>query len=112
MLARLARSSTAALRCRAVAAPALARAPLAPSFLLARRGLCSGADVEVPIPELGAESIVEGGILSIAKGVGDYIAAEELFAEIETGARKKKRPSHQPSARVSSLLVLFSFARR
>ena len=42
--------------------------------------------VDVPIPELGAESIVEGGILSIAKGAGDYVAAEEMVAEIETGA--------------------------
>ena len=36
--------------------------------------------------QLGAESIVEGGILSIAKSVGDYVAAEEMVAEIETGA--------------------------
>ena len=40
---------------------------------------------DVPIPELGAESIVEGGILSLAKGVGDYVSAEEMVAEIETG---------------------------
>ena len=58
----------------------------APSFAIARRGLCGGGDMEVPIPELGAESIVEGGILSIAKSVGDYVAEEEMVAEIETGA--------------------------
>ena len=50
------------------------------------RCLCSGATIEVPIPELGAESISEGGILSINKSVGDYVAAEEMVAEIETGA--------------------------
>ena len=33
---------------------------------------------------MGAESIVEGTILSIAKNVGDYVAAEEMVAEIET----------------------------
>ena len=38
------------------------------------------------LAQLGAESIVEGGILSIAKSVGDYVAAEEMVAEIETGA--------------------------
>ena len=42
--------------------------------------------VEVPIPELGAESIVEGGILALSKGPGDYVAFEEMVAEIETGA--------------------------
>jgi hypothetical protein len=41
--------------------------------------------------QLGAESIVEGGILSIAKKVGDYVAAEEMVAEIETGARTLAR---------------------
>ena len=40
--------------------------------------------MEVPIPEMGAESIVEGSILSIAKQVGDYVAEEEMVAEIET----------------------------
>ena len=80
------------------AAPALARAPVARSLapachnLLASRSFRASravfADEEIPIPELGAESIVEGGILSIAKGVGDYVAAEEMVAEIETGARR------------------------
>jgi 2-oxoglutarate dehydrogenase E2 component (dihydrolipoamide succinyltransferase) len=51
---------------------------------MAHRCFSSGSDTEVPIPELGAESIVEGGILSIAKQVGDYVAVEELVAEIET----------------------------
>jgi len=56
------------------------------SFVAAqRRCLSSGGDpIDVPIPELGAESIVEGSILSIAKSVGDYVAAEEMVAEIET----------------------------
>ena len=63
----------------------------APSILAARtlplaRTFCSAGTIEVPIPELGAESISEGGILSIAKKVGDYVAAEEMVAEIETGA--------------------------
>ena len=73
---------------RPLATPLALRSPLlAPRALVpAARCLCSGATIEVPIPELGAESIVEGGILSIAKSVGDYVAAEEMVAEIETGA--------------------------
>lgn len=39
-----------------------------------------GSPVDVPIPELGAESIVEGSILSIAKKPGDYVAEEEMRA--------------------------------
>lgn len=86
----------------------------APSILAARtlplaRTFCSAGTIEVPIPELGAESISEGGILSIAKKVGDYVAAEEMVAEIETGApfahfprRARRRcscppPCHCPS---------------
>ena len=52
--------------------------------------------MEVPIPELGAESIVEGGILSIAKGVGDYVAAEEMVAEIETGKQAARAQTPVP----------------
>ena len=59
------------------------------NLLSARRGLSS---LQVPIPELGAESIVEGGILSINKKVGDFVAAEEMVAEIETGMH---RASHR-----------------
>ena len=47
-----------------------------------RRFLSS--QIEVPIPELGAESIVEGGILQLMKKPGDFVAAEEAVAEIET----------------------------
>ena len=61
----------------------MARAPLVP--VVARRCLCAGGPTEVPIPELGAESIVEGSILSIAKKAGDYVAAEEMVAEMEVG---------------------------
>ena len=43
------------------------------------------SSVDIPIPELGAESIVEGGILSLAKKPGDFVAEEEMVAEIETG---------------------------
>ena len=45
---------------------------------MARRALCAGGATEVVIPELGAESIVEGTILSLAKAPGDYVAAEEM----------------------------------
>ena len=81
-----------------VAAPAaLLRTPRAPAMAaLARRGLCSAPTIEVPIPELGAESISEGGILSIAKGVGDYVAAEEMVAEIETGTGPFPSASRDP----------------
>ena len=75
-----------AVRAAPVASLKLRPAISSPSFTIARRSLCAGGDMEVPIPELGAESIVEGGILSIAKSVGDYVAAEEMVAEIETGA--------------------------
>ena len=73
---------------KGLATPVALRTPLlAPRALVpAARFLCSGTTLEVPIPELGAESIVEGGILSITKSVGDYVAAEEMVAEIETGA--------------------------
>ena len=53
-----------------------------------RPGTCrwlSTDAIDVPIPELGAESIVEGGILSLSKNVGDFVSAEEMVAEIETG---------------------------
>ena len=84
------------------------RAPMmvacrAPAWAVSRRGLCSGADMEVPIPELGAESIVEGGILSIAKSVGDYVAAEEMVAEIETGSCQTCRDRSKGRARLASL---------
>ena len=39
---------------------------------------------QVPIPELGAESIQEGSILSILKNAGDYVEAEGVVAEVET----------------------------
>ena len=52
--------------------------------------------MDVPIPELGAESIVEGGILSLNKGVGDYVNAEEMVAEIETGTFHTKIPPYVP----------------
>ena len=82
------RRGALALSSRLVARPALLRAALHPPQLAAwavgqRRCLCAST-VDVPIPELGAESIVEGGIYSLAKGVGDYVAAEEMVAEIET----------------------------
>ena len=96
-MARALRSAAAnifpRLLARPTGPPALLRAPLAslrPPALHAapshppRRGLCTGT-VEVKIPELGAESIVEGGILSLGKGVGDFVSAEEMVAEIETG---------------------------
>ena len=76
---------------RSPVANALPRLVGPSAALLSRRWLCAGGDMDVPIPELGAESISEGGILSIAKTVGDYVAAEELVAEIETG----ERPSTQ-----------------
>ena len=40
--------------------------------------------VEVPIPELGAESIVEGGILALSKGPGDYVAIQ-AYVDPEDG---------------------------
>ena len=82
-----ARLTRTALPCGALPLSA-ARAPslLAVRTLPLARTFCSAPTIEVPIPELGAESISEGGILSIAKQVGDYVAAEELVAEIETGA--------------------------
>ena len=63
--------------------------------------------VEVPIPELGAESIVEGGILALSKGPGDYVAFEEMVAEIETGAfaaaeKQIKIPHHQIAAKLTA----------
>ena len=70
------------------------RALVTPTLEQLQDGLCSGGEMDVPIPELGAESIVEGGILSIAKNVGDYVAAEEMVAEIETGALLPPPCSH------------------
>jgi 2-oxoglutarate dehydrogenase E2 component (dihydrolipoamide succinyltransferase) len=72
-------SRVGASRCATLAS---VRAPVA--AIAQRRWLSSGGVVEVPIPLLGAESIVEGNILSIAKKVGDYVAKEEMVAEIET----------------------------
>merc|ERR1719271_2411265 len=79
MLAR--RASLLSARSMLSSRPALLR----PALWAAQpsRGL-STSPVDVPIPELGAESIVEGGILSLSKNVGDYVAAEEMVAEIET----------------------------
>lgn len=68
---------------RSTSYSALLRASTQPALGTQWRRLCT-SPVEVPIPELGAESIVEGGILSLAKGVGDFVAAEEMVAEIET----------------------------
>ena len=85
MLARAARLSRAAMPRGALLAQARAPSLLAQRTLPLARSFCSAGTIEVPIPELGAESISEGGILSIAKSVGDYVAAEELVAEIETG---------------------------
>ena len=76
---RLLGSRVGASRCATLASM---RAPVA--AIAQRRWLSSGGVVEVPIPLLGAESIVEGHILSIAKKVGDYVAKEEMVAEIET----------------------------
>ena len=100
MLRRALLSAPSALRLANRAAPLLvARAPIARSLVPACNNLIASrsfrasravfADEEIPIPELGAESIVEGGILSLNKGVGDYVAAEEMVAEIETGARQR-----------------------
>ena len=72
-------SRVGASRCATLAS---VRAPVA--AIAQRRWLSSGGVVEVPIPLLGAESIVEGNVLSIAKKVGDYVAKEEMVAEIET----------------------------
>ena len=55
----------------------LPRAVATPWLVTARRSLAS---MQVPIPELGAESIVEGGILSLAKKPGDYVEAEGFTA--------------------------------
>ena len=78
------------LRCGAVA---LRRAqPVASSICLRRaawlqqhRGLCAaaGSIFDAKIPEMG-DSISEGTILSLMKNPGDYVAAEETVAEIET----------------------------
>jgi len=70
---------------RAASRARLARLPLARYAagvcpVVGRRLLAT----EVPIPELGAESIVEGAILSLAKKPGDYVSAEEMVAEVET----------------------------
>ena len=100
----LTRVATAALRAPRPAAgllqPALTASrmalPSATTLLSSRRWLCSGGEMDVPIPELGAESIVEGGILSIAKNVGDYVAAEEMVAEIETGTGPFPSASRDP----------------
>ena len=84
MLARLVRASARRAALTPTSAPLLAARAVSP-WLTTRRGLCAGgAPMEVPIPEMGAESIVEGSILSIAKQVGDYVAEEEMVAEIET----------------------------
>ena len=95
------RVAARAVRATPAASLKLRPAISSPSFSIARRGLCAGGDMEVPIPELGAESIVEGGVLSIAKSVGDYVAAEEMVAEIETGAhilphRTRKKLAESP----------------
>ena len=102
-MARALRSAAASIFPRLVVRPtgppALLRAPLAslrPPALLLRRGLCTGT-VEVKIPELGAESIVEGGILSLGKGVGDFVGAEEMVAEIETGTRARTHGRSPPA---------------
>ena len=87
---------------RPTATPLLraALAPQRPALWVVgqRRSLCAST-VEVAIPELGAESIVEGGILALAKSVGDVVAAEEMIAEIETGTCHAKRKSPQLVAR-------------
>jgi len=55
--------------------------PAAPAaFALWRRGM---AVETCKIPEMG-DSISEGTILSLMKGPGDYVGAEETVAEIET----------------------------
>ena len=80
-------------------APQLARTlPASWVATASSRGFCSSL-VEVPIPELGAESIVEGGILNIAKREGDYVAAEEMVAEIETGAHAIRPLAFEPWVR-------------
>ena len=71
-----------------------------------RRCLCTST-VDVPIPELGAESNVEGGILSISKGEGDFVAAEEMVAEIETGARLVVAPTSCRGARAFTPRFVF-----
>jgi len=73
------------LRAAGPSALGRARQPVAtPLFATSRRWLAaSGAIVEVPVPAMG-DSITEGTVLSLAKKAGDYIAMEEVFAEIET----------------------------
>ena len=81
------------LRATLQAAPAglLRRhAPAAAAWVVVPRRKLSSVDV--PIPELGAESIVEGGILSLVKKPGDFVAAEEMVAEIETGTNAQRGP--------------------
>ena len=52
---------------------------------LQHRGLCAavGSIFDAKIPEMG-DSISEGTILALMKSPGDYVAAEETVAEIET----------------------------
>ena len=78
MLLRRAASSSCLSRSLSAFAGRPSALPLAP-LALGRRLLST--QLEVPIPELGAESIVEGDLLSLGKGVGDYVAAEEMVAE-------------------------------
>ena len=81
MLLRRAAASSCLSRSLSAFAGRPSALPLSP-LALGRRLLST--QLEVPIPELGAESIVEGDLLSLGKGVGDYVAAEEMVAEIET----------------------------
>eukprot|EP00964_Phaeocystis_antarctica_P159318 scaffold130301_cov51-Phaeocystis_antarctica.AAC.1 len=79
-----ARCCAALRRAQPVASPAsicLRRA----AWLQQHRGLCAaaGSIFDAKIPEMG-DSISEGTILSLMKNPGDYVAAEETVAEIET----------------------------
>jgi len=79
-----ARACAALRRAQPVASPAsicLRRA----AWLQQHRGLCAaaGSIFDAKIPEMG-DSISEGTILSLMKNPGDYVAAEETVAEIET----------------------------
>ena len=79
----LARFAVIGRRGQPVATPAsicLRRA----AWLQQRRGLCAAGSIfDAKIPEMG-DSISEGTILSLMKNPGDYVAAEETVAEIET----------------------------
>merc|ERR1711998_821604 len=68
--------------CIPAAHPLLLSRAKKPSLVFSVRSLCSTAET-IPVPLMG-DSITEGTVVAFLKQVGEYVAVDEVVAQIET----------------------------